>query len=315
MQKYPLYLDEKKHKWDMIYILNTDKLINLKKIINNLYNQESFAEFKKYKIEIKEIDEEIKCIADLITIEPEKIYFFNNIIFYLIFSSIYILAQYDTITKIIQYESSILLLKDFLINVQVYKNKDDKNPTFTGMTFLGIIGFFSCKNKDLNISLNCEKFHPDDFLYKSENPALSIREIFTNDLSYTFSKELLSSLSFRNPCSFVILNRNKYKIISRKLVLYKDISDVYYFGTFLKFYIKTYNNFRHEEIKKKVIESNQPWLVKNSVIEKLLFGESVKLNSLIENDLKNEPYITNSTLFYYISSISNNYVFEYILSF
>lgn len=300
-KKYSVYLDKKESKWEMIYLLNVEKLITLKKIINNLYNEPEFQMFKKYcKKDI--YNDEISSLSKIMEIESEKIYFYNNIIPYMFFSSTYILESHNKIIHTTQYES-FRNLKEFIINIDFYKKKEDMYPLFTGVTILGYIGILAAKNNELSISLNFDKFHNDNFIYENENPGISIREIFVNNLNYKQSKNILSKILLKNSYSFVLSNKNKYKIISR------DLSNIYHVGTDTSFLIKTHDMTKEISQKKKILEILKYPICNYSKMEILLFGSSIDFfinNRLLSNLLK-QPFLSDNTIFFYTCSVSYNF--------
>lgn len=306
---YSIYIEDEETKWDFLYSLFMDKIIELKKLIENLYNDSNYNSFKKFSRTNSKYDRELETISKLTMISIDKIYFYNNIIGYIINCSSFIIENNDKLIHVTQFLSTYKNdLTDLIININVHKNKNS-TILFSATTILGYIGFLSAKNDVLSMSINFENYDIKEFIYYNTEPGLCLREIFENELNYKHSKDIINTIALKYPCYFVLTDKkNDYKIIYKECNKVKKLNNIYHIGTNTSFLVKTFIH-KQLETEKKILELLKYPLYNYDNFQNLLFGKAIEnfVNNNLQMFLNEYPILNDNTLFFYICSITDNF--------
>jgi hypothetical protein len=305
---YSVYIQKEEKKWDVLYALNMDKIIELKKLIDKLYKDSKYNSFKNFSRTDSKYDRELESISKLTMISIDKIYFYNNVIGYIIDGTSFIIENNYKLIQVTQFISTYKNdLIDLIINVKFHKNKDS-DVLFSATTILGYIGVFSAKNNRLSISINFEKYNITDFIYYNTDPGLCLREMFENELNYTQCKDIIKIIVLKYPCYFVLTTKeNKYKIMYKEYSNVKILGNIYHIGTNVSFLVKSCKD-KQLVIEKKILELLQYPLYDYDRLQTLLFGTAIKkfVNDNLQKILNEYPFIDN-TLYFYICSITDEF--------
>lgn len=307
---YSIYIEEQQ-KWDLLYSLNMDKIIELKKFIDKLYNDKKYNSFKNFSRTYSKYDRELEYLSKLIDMSIDKMYFYNNIIGYIINSSSFVMENNYKLIQVTQFLSDYKSdLNNLIVNLNFHKNKNS-DILFSATTILGYIGIFSAKNHRLSISVMFEKYNIKDFVYYNTDPGLCLREMFENELNYTQCKDVINTILLIYPCYFVLTTKeNDYKIIYKKLDKVKTLNNIYHIGTSTSFLVKSSLIDEQLVIEKKILELLNYPLYNYDRFQTLLFGTAIKnfVNDNLQRILNEYPFFNNNTLYFYTCSITDDFI-------
>lgn len=309
---YSIYIEDEERKWDILYSLYIDKIIELKKIIEKLYKDTRYSSFKKFSRTDNKYDRELESISRLTNISIDKIYFYNNLIGYMIDCSSFIMENNYKLIQVTQFLSRYKNdLSDLIVKINFSKNKN-ASILYSATTILGYIGIFSATNNYLSISINFEKYNIKDFIYYNTDPGLCLREMFENELNYTQCKDIINTILLKYPCYFVLTSkRNDYKILYKEHGAVKTLNNIYHIGTNTSFLVKSCID-EQLIIEKKILQLLQYPLYNYDRFQNLLFGTAIEnfVNNNLQTFLNEYPFI-NDTLYFYICSITDNFNYIY----
>ncbi len=285
-----------------------DKIIKLKKLINDLYQDENYNKYKSYINNDTQFDKELLEISIVTDIHIDQLYFYNNVLSSFLISTSCIIENNEKIIHISQYESNLQKLSDFMISIHFYKSRHDIRPLFSACTFLGYIGIISGKNKYLDASIN---FSNDKISYNINyiDPGYLLRTIYEECLEYKECKNIISNSFLKYNCKFVITSKKKFRIIEKGINSSKFLNNIYYLSTDILF-ILTSKKDKQYDLEKKMIEILQKPIDILTKFEVILYDQS-SIKLYVENHLLNyffdKPFLSDNTLFFCIFSITDDF--------
>jgi hypothetical protein len=304
---YDIFIEDGIKKWNIIYLLHIDKIIKLKKIINDLYQNEEYNKYKSYVNNNTIYDKELQEISIITDIHIDQLYFYNNILSAFLYSTSCIIENYERIIQITQYESTIKV-NDFMISLCFYKSKSDKKPLFSACSFFGYIGIICAKNNYLNVSINFDR-NPIKYNLNNIDPGYLLRSIYEESIEYKKCKNIILNSYLKYNCKFVITSKKKFRIIEKGINSSKFLNNIYYLATETLFIITTSFDKQYE-LEKKMIEILKRPIDVLTKFEVILYDQS-SIKMYVENYLLNyffdKPFLSDNTLFFCIFSITDNF--------
>ena len=304
---YDVFIEDGIKKWNIIYLLHIDKIIKLKKIIDDLYKNEEYNKYKSYVNNNTIYDKELHEISQVVDIHIDKLYFYNNIISKFLYSTSCVIKNNQHILHITQYESEFDL-SEFMLSFRFYKFKNDTKPIFIACSFLGYVGIICVKNKYLDVSIN---FSKEQINYNVNNidSGYLLRTIYEEGLEYKECKDIICNAYLKYNCKFIISCKKKFRIIEKGVNSSKFLNNIYFLNTEDSFIITT-DKDRQIQLEKKMIEILHKPIDILTKFEVILYDQS-SIQSYVENHLLKyffeKPFLSDNTLFFCIFSITDNF--------